>query len=390
MVNLNNMKYGQFEEIILKIKEHLEWYSEKPYDRNKYTLYLSNGKVLNIVFPKNGIAHLLGIDTEYLKSSGLFLEKNSYDILNKICNDYYKVFKKVRDGHLTLKSFMSEYIDEKILIFRDNVTINFSNIEFICEYSKERSYTTGFSSRDIDYFIGTKIDEDHSMLLGLKENNGIYYPVTSQYVDKTSQRGNKVLEECLTSQALVVPESMLIYNDTTGFKCKRFDNEKEKIERFNLVSMYASNFNCIIDSSDSSIYSLKKLNTIKKTYEYVIKTICECMSKGQKLECSKYNIEFESLPKELQSMISLYNKLDFSLDSNATLINELLEYKVHSKKVIDELSSKQEELISQIVSLEKQNARLKEENSSLNQDLQDATNIITDVRKLVHKKSSST
>lgn len=64
------------------------------------------------MFTHNTIAHLLGIDTEYLKSTGQFT-KDSYDILKLICNDSYRLYNMVNQGHLTYESFISDYAQEK-------------------------------------------------------------------------------------------------------------------------------------------------------------------------------------------------------------------------------------------------------------------------------------
>lgn len=383
MVELSDIKYGELEELILKVKENMDWYSSKPYDRNRYTLYLSNGKMLNIKFPKNVIAHLLGINTEYLKSTRLFSEKNSYDILNRACYDFYNVYQKIRDGYLNPRSFISEYIDDKLLIFRENVGINFSKIEFVCEYNKDRSYTTGYMAKDVDYFIGSKIDNDHLMILGLKQNGDTYYPITSQYIDKTSEKGSQILNECLTSQVLLSPESLLIYNDINGFKCKKYDAEGDKIERLNVISMYASLYNCSLDYSASSIYSLKKLEGIRKSYDIVTKIICDCMMVGKKVDWNEHNIDMNNIPLALRQLVDLYNTLDFSKDSNADLIKDLLEYKSESQQIIQKLKDECQEYKSMIVSLEQDKKSLTVQVSSLQNEVSGYQETIGNIRKLV-------
>lgn len=339
--------------------------------------------MLNIKFPKNVIAHLLGINTEYLKTTGLFSEKNSYDILNRVCYDFYNVYQKIKDGHLNSKSFISEYIDDKLLIFRDNVGINFSKIEFICQYNKDRSYTTGYLAKDVDYFIGTKINDEYLMILGLKKNGDTYYPITSMYIDKTSEKGSQVLNECLTSQVLLSPESLLIYNDVNGFKCKKYDVEGDKIERLNVLSMYASLYDCSLDYSASSIYFLKKLEGIRKSYDIVTKIICDCMKDGKKVDWNEYNIDMNNIPSALKQLVDLYNTLDFSKDSNASIIQGLLECKSELLQANQKLNEECQEYKSMIDSLERDKESLESQVSSLESELSECNEKIANVRKLV-------
>ena len=138
MVDLRNIKYGDFERICDFIKETLAWYEKISRGLDNTYLTLSNDKRLKIAFPRKSVAHLLGIDTEYLKSTNLFLESTSYDLLNRIIQDSFYVNKKVNEGLLNYKSFLSEYIYEKLDMFDENTKIDFNLIEFICKFEKSR------------------------------------------------------------------------------------------------------------------------------------------------------------------------------------------------------------------------------------------------------------
>ena len=40
--------------------------------KKSYSMFLSNGDIVKIKIPKSSIPHLLGINTEYLKNTGLY------------------------------------------------------------------------------------------------------------------------------------------------------------------------------------------------------------------------------------------------------------------------------------------------------------------------------
>ena len=88
---------SEFENLVEKIKTCLDWYRKRNFDDKVYKLYLANGERINVIFPKQTIAHLLGIKTEYLKSTKLLKGKSSYEILEEICADPYKICKLVSD-----------------------------------------------------------------------------------------------------------------------------------------------------------------------------------------------------------------------------------------------------------------------------------------------------
>lgn len=135
---------ADFDNLVEKIEGCLTWYEKRNFDEKVYKLCLANGDNISIIFPKQTIAHLFGIKTEYLKSTNLFKTKSSYDMLKEICNDPYKVYKLVNNGYLTYNSFISPYADDKTENFISNCGMSdINSIEFICPYVKEYSFITG-------------------------------------------------------------------------------------------------------------------------------------------------------------------------------------------------------------------------------------------------------
>lgn len=211
MIELNNMKYGEFLQLLEEINELLVWYERKPYGKNNHTIYLSNGEIINYCVNKQNIAHLLGINTEYLKCSNLFSETNSFELLKRLCNDGYGVYKKVNNGLLKYQNFLSKYIDDKLNIFKSNCELDFRTIEFICKYDSKKSYTTGYDKKDIDYLIVSRMKDGKLRLLGLKKDNNNYAAITSQLIDEKEEFGQKVLASFIESQTLLLPESIKVY-----------------------------------------------------------------------------------------------------------------------------------------------------------------------------------
>ena len=129
---------SEFDELIGGISECLDWHYREKFAERSYNLRLDNGEDLRIVFNNNTLAHLLGINTEYLKATGLF-KGSSYEILRMICNDSYRLYNMIRQGHLTFENFISDFAFDKVKGFKNICGIDLYNIEFICKYSKESS-----------------------------------------------------------------------------------------------------------------------------------------------------------------------------------------------------------------------------------------------------------
>ena len=83
----NNFKYITEEDfyfIMDTLKENLEIYKENRVHIRNFGIKLSNGAEVYFNLHKSTIAHLLGVNTDYLMSLGYFKEVNSYVLLEKI------------------------------------------------------------------------------------------------------------------------------------------------------------------------------------------------------------------------------------------------------------------------------------------------------------------
>ena len=78
--------YESYGEVIQRLKECIYRY-ETLIENNKFGLVLANGDYLNVRIPRNQIAHLLGVQTDKLRTSGV-IKKDvpSYNILKQLIN----------------------------------------------------------------------------------------------------------------------------------------------------------------------------------------------------------------------------------------------------------------------------------------------------------------
>ena len=103
---------------------------EKSFSYNKSTrIYLANGDAISFSITKGTIAHLLGVNTNYLSSLGIFKENNSYELLKRLCENAYKIHELHTKGIISYDQLFSKNIIEKLKGFWKNININCEDTE---------------------------------------------------------------------------------------------------------------------------------------------------------------------------------------------------------------------------------------------------------------------
>ena len=152
---MNYSKY-KLSELFDKIDKLLQSYFEKEDDYNfyekdnfehktdlskkSYLMFLSNGDRIRVKIPKTSIPHLLGINTEYLKSTGLYKGMNSYEIMLDFIKNSNEAFQKHESGIINLDKILSPYINKKLDSLIENLNINTNCCEMICKYDRGKTY----------------------------------------------------------------------------------------------------------------------------------------------------------------------------------------------------------------------------------------------------------
>ena len=131
----------KYNNIIEKLNNNISYYERMNFYNNKYLLYLANGSILNVRIFENNIAHLLGVNLDYLKMSNKFKPNmNSYECLKYFLDNSYMFGKLASEKKLNFDSMFSKNIDEKLDVFIDNINIRTDDMFFIIKYDKEKTY----------------------------------------------------------------------------------------------------------------------------------------------------------------------------------------------------------------------------------------------------------
>lgn len=356
---------SEFDELIEKISECLDWYEKKSFEDKSYNLRLDNGDDLRIVFDRNTIAHLLGIDTEYLKTTGLFKGK-SYDILKFICNDPYRVYNMIRGNHLLYSNFISDFAFDKVDGFKNICGIDLGNIEFVCKYSKARSYVTGLQQLEGDYYVAYK-SNNGLFIIGFKKNGDYYYPMTNRVIDFNNEESMNFLKVLLSNQIITMATLNYLYFFNSGSRTDNiYVDYNKKAKLINKLTEYVDDYDAIIDVSVGYSYIIDKMIQSFETSKFniniyqVLAKIFLYINNRTRINIGIIEREFGKLPEELVLLINDYNN-----SLNNKLVSNMGEYTKSIMKEVEGLRTEKCKYIQELESLRQELLKCKELNSQL-------------------------
>ena len=96
------------------IKEIINYIEFSEYKNRRYRLFLGNGDRLNLQIPNESIAHLLGINTTYLISTGRFNSKNSFEALKEMCENPFRIDDMHMRKQIDYSKLFSQYVQAKV------------------------------------------------------------------------------------------------------------------------------------------------------------------------------------------------------------------------------------------------------------------------------------
>lgn len=359
-------------ELIDKIENCLNWFKNKEVSFNRYKLFLSNGEMIEVTYDLNCLPHLLGINTNFLRSTGLY-KGSSIEILQSIIDNPNHLYNQFKNGHIHKTNVFSDYIDQKLNNFQNICNINIFDIEFIAKYQSNKNYASGNQKLDGDYYIAYKKDNNIS-IIGLKQNDdGLYHPITNLEYDEYSEEYYKFLNQLLTNQSLTsvkLLQKNFLNVDGTIARQKFFYNNKEKLTKLKTLNRYADNYNCAVTTNDESIFHVSKVSNLyeekKKIFEIVM-TITNAIKRKTFIDATKLENEFGDLDESLLNLISTHNNsLTTNDEQQSTNINANAES--HYKDLILELRNSKKEIEEKDALIEKintNNEKLTEENQTL-------------------------
>ena len=364
------MNRVQFEEIIDTIKYRLRFYENKQCKYWENTLKLASGENMRIAFPEASISHLLGVNTNYLCSSGMFKSTNSYEILKELCDNGYRIYTAIHNGILDYNQIFSKHINKKLESFVTNLLVNVFDMEFICRYDSQKAYVTGEETYNFDYIFVKRNEFNEFYVMGLANNNGTFVPVTNQYYD-SEESFYEGMKNVFQNQTVTIATALR--NDR-----KFYLEPAKKHQKVDALKNYCQRFNCTIDVGEDYKWQLNKYQenfaTGKSLSEDIASKLIECIELGKLITPEQLGINGDGMSYQLSNIINAVNGLliNRSSEENGIALSEYgtkIEELNQLKKRCEVLEKENAEYSERITILEAEKSDLFESNKEKEETL---------------------
>lgn len=336
--------------------------------KKSYLVFLSNGERIKIKIPKSSIPHLLGINTEYLKNTGLYRNMNSYEVMLNFIKSSNEALKKHESGIIDLDNVLSPYINEKIDALIENLNINTNYCEMVCKYDKGKTFGYSADFDDMSYLILQKKNEKYYVLKLAEAQDGTYFPMSNQIFNSYAEC-QEALSSYLIYQELTLLNNLFIYynNSTTGkFSILEWDR-KQKLE--NLMKL-SNDFGCTPNVIADFIYSLKIRDSKRQgnmRTSNIIEILCDCIKNKKVFDISLTNVDQEDILR----IIETYNDSLFSETTTSTdnSYSDLQNENISLKKEIERLRLENKSLSETVNYRDEELNEVKTQNNELREDI---------------------
>ena len=361
-----SFKLSELEDLFKNIENVLNQYEESRYANKFNTMYLANGEQVYYSIRKDSVAHLLGINTTYLISTGLYKEKSSYDLLKAMLENPYKIYSNESKGIIKYDSLFSKHIYKKVDSFLNNIKLNVLEIEFVCSYNKERSYHLEDKIENCDYIVVRKYKNGSIGVLTFVKNESYYQPMSNRiYDDFESSRED--LKHMLNNQVITIVTGISFDNACRENASKFYLYSKDQMPKIENLKYYSNEFNCIPNTISQHIYSLKYQNknyADKIDENSLIDYIADSILQGKPIETDNEDTRFIKI-------INAYNDhlFSYSIEDGQETYTEQRKKIKKLEEQISELTELKNQLISTNEYILNENTMLKSENEEKSNQL---------------------
>lgn len=336
--------------------------------KKSYLMFLSNGDRIRVKIPKTSIPHLLGINTEYLKSTGLYKGMNSYEIMLDFIKNPNEAFQKHESGIINLDKILSPYINKKLDSLTENLNINTNCCEMICKYDRGKTYGYSADFDDMSYLILQKKNEKYYVLKLAMSEDGTCFPISNQ-VFNSYEECQEALSSYLIYQELTLLNNLFIYyNNSTVGKFPILERDrKQKLEKLKKLS---EDFECTPNIIADFIYSLKIRDNKRQgniRTSNIIEILCDCIKNKKVFDISLTNVDQEDILKIIETYNdSLFSEITASTDNS---YSDLQNENISLKKEIERLRLENKSLSETVNYRDEELNEVKTQNNELREDI---------------------
>ena len=360
--------FGEEEQLSFCKKEN--YISKLNLTKRKYVMYLSNGDSFKIDIPKSTIPHLIGINVDYLRETGLYKDISTYDIMLDFIRNPKRAFKNHNEGIIDLNQVISPYIDKKLDSILDNLIIKTNYCDMVCKYDKSKTYGYNSEFDKMDYLILQNKDDKYYVLkLAQSKEKGVYYPMSNQ-VYNTYEEFCEKFSTGLFNQEITLLNGLRM--TTNGYN---YDNNfnifpsvrKQKLEKLGKI---AKDLSCVPNVLHDYIYSLGIMDNRRNSNTQdneILSKLSECMMEKIPFDLNEIFVNSEILTQLINNYNdSLYKDIDSKTSQKfSDISNENIELKKQLEDALHKIDTKEEIIRNSDKQLDKYKILYKDANEKL-------------------------
>lgn len=336
--------------------------------KKSYLMFLSNGDRIRVKIPKTSIPHLLGINTEYLKSTGLYKGMNSYEIMLDFIKNSNEAFQKHESGIINLDKILSPYINKKLDSLAENLNINTNCCEMICKYDRGKTYGYSADFDDMSYLILQKKNEKYYVLKLAMSEDGTCFPMSNQVFNSYEECKENLSSYLIYQELTLLSNLWVYYNNSTVGKFPILEwNRKQKLEKLKKLS---EDFECTPNIIADFIYSLKIRDNKRQgniRTSNIIEILCDCIKNKKVFDISLTNVDQEDILKIIETYNdSLFSEITASTDNS---YSDLQNENISLKKEIERLRLENKSLSETVNYRDEELNEVKTQNNELREDI---------------------
>ncbi len=317
---------AKYNEIVAKANNCVNWFEKLDIKNNKINFYLANGDILNIRIFEANIAHLLGFNISYLNMTNKFnKDLSNYDKLKYVLEKPY-IFKNLLINNDISTDFMfSDSINQKLAVFKDNLSIRSDDIYCVIKYDNEKTYQAINIPDPCDYYIIRK-KRNNYLVLGLINNGNVYTPATSRLYDD-KEKFDEFMNRVARKQEITYPHLLNINNPYHDYKVNAFFPLSEKEYILNNIINISQKYSATPAVARDYAFTINKFKTVREDQNInlnILRLLSDSIKSGTVLDENTINQicgTTNDIPGIISTLISNCNDIlcDSTSLKNSTL-----------------------------------------------------------------------
>ena len=317
---------AKYNEIVAKANNCVNWFEKLDIKNNRINFYLANGDILNIRIFEANIAHLLGFNISYLNMTNKFnKDLSNYDKLKYVLAKSY-IFKNLLINNDISTDFMfSDSINQKLAVFKDNLSIRSDDIYCVIKYDNEKTYQAINIPDPCDYYIIIK-KRNNYLVLGLINNGNVYTPATSRLYDN-KEKFDEFMNRVARKQEITYPHLLNINNPYRDYKVNAFFPLSEKEYILNNIINISQKYSATPAVARDYAFTINKFKTVREDQNInlnILRLLSDSIKSGTVLDENTINQicgTTNDIPGIISTLISNCNDIlcDSTSLKNSTL-----------------------------------------------------------------------